>query len=238
MASVCIMQPAYLPWIGYFQRIAMSDAYVWLDHVKIDENNKTKFTNRNRILTAKGPDWLTIPYLKHSSPGLIINELLIDKSKNWQKKHWDKIKINYKNAPYFREHLPFFEDYYSKNFDLLTDAIEASTKYMLDFFGLDTPLIKSSSLGRLRAKSELNLDICHKLKAELYIAGPFSRGYLDKAIFQDNGIKVVYHDFVPAPYKQAQQGFVPYLSALDLMFNTSADEARKVLLSNSTWNEN
>lgn len=236
MSSVCIMQPAYLPWIGYFQRIAISDAYVWLDHVKIDENNKTKFTNRNRILTEKGPDWLTIPYLKSSSPGLIINELLIDKSKKWQKKHWDKIKLNYQRAPYFKSHEPFFEDYYRRDFDFLVDAIKASTDYMLDFFGLQTPILKSSDMDGLRSKSELNLDICKKTGADRYVAGPFSRDYLDHATFDQAHIRVVYHDFEPFPYQQMRDGFTPYLSAIDLMFNIEQPEARKLLTKNYQLN--
>lgn len=229
MVSICIMQPAYLPWIGYFQRLAFSDLLVSLDHVKIDENNKTKFTNRNRILTANGPTWLTIPYLKGSSPGLIINELAIDNSKKWQKKHWDIIRINYRHSPYFREHAPFFEDFYSRPHEMLVDAIEETTSYMLEYFDCNIPVRKSSTLGSLRSKSELNLDICQTVGAQLYIAGPFSRDYLDLSIFMAAGIRVMYHDFMIKPYLQTRPGFTPFLSAMDLMFNVSRAEARDII---------
>lgn len=229
MAVISIMQPAYLPWSGYIQRILASDLHVELDHVKIDRQTKTTFTNRNRILTAKGAEWLTIPYYRHSSPGLIINELMIDNSSGWQNLHWVKIRDNYKKAPYFKEHAPFFENFFHTPFERVTDAISTSTDYILKYFQNTTPIIKSSEMGKMRNKSDLVLDICQKMEASTYLAGPFSRDYLEMEPFNKAGIKVLYHDFEPREYPQMREGFTPYLSVLDLMMNVDRATAREII---------
>ena len=70
---VSINQPAYLPWLGYFHRIAVSDLHVVLDHVQFEKNS---FTNRNKVRTASGTPWLTVPVRSKGRFGdLAINEV-------------------------------------------------------------------------------------------------------------------------------------------------------------------
>ena len=82
---VSVNQPAYLPWLGYFDRIAASDLHVVLDNVQFEKNS---FVNRNRIMTARGPTWLTVPVQTSGKFGALpINELLIADDPRWAVKH-------------------------------------------------------------------------------------------------------------------------------------------------------
>lgn len=95
-------QPDYLPWLGYFDKIKRSDIYVFLDIVQYEKNS---FTNRNKIKTANGPVWLSIPVIKTNHFEMKMKDKLIDKNYDWQQKHLNAIYLAYKKAAYFeRKH--------------------------------------------------------------------------------------------------------------------------------------
>src|SRR5215470_5119272 len=93
-----IHQPAYLPWLGYFDRIAQSDAFIFLDNVQFERNS---FTNRNRIKTANGPIWLTVPVRLNGHLDQTILATEIDERRDWRRKHLRAIEQNYRRAPCF-----------------------------------------------------------------------------------------------------------------------------------------
>ena len=98
------MQPAYLPWLGYFDRIAKSDIHIILDHVPMDKNSKTKFLNRNKIRTLHGWNWLTVPIQSTKrEENIPINKLKISTNSNWQEKHWRTILNTYGKTEYFND---------------------------------------------------------------------------------------------------------------------------------------
>src|ERR1051326_8427944 len=99
---VSINQPAYLPWLGYFDRIAASDIHVVLDHVQFEKNS---FVNRNKVRTAQGATWLTVPVETSGKFGqLPIDQLQIASDQPWARKHWKTIEQCYAHAPYFDAH--------------------------------------------------------------------------------------------------------------------------------------
>ncbi len=103
---VSINQPAYLPWLGYFHRIAISDAHIVLDHVQLEKNS---FTNRNKIRTREGWGWLTVPVQTPGSSAIFpIKEVEIANQKPWAAKHWQTLRLNYSKAPFFDQHAAFF----------------------------------------------------------------------------------------------------------------------------------
>ncbi|MES2661921.1 MAG: WbqC family protein [Pseudomonadota bacterium] len=222
---VTIIQPAYLPWLGYFHRISCADIHVVLDHVQIDKNSKTKFANRNKIRTPQGWSWLTVPIkTKGKSGELELNAIEIDQEASWKEKHWQTIKTCYSKAPFFKQNASFFEEIYSKNWLHLCDLNAAITEYLLQHaFQIVTPSLTSSSMNLTQQKDDLILEICLQLKATQYISGPFGREYLDKDKFNKAGIEVIYHDYNHPTYTQLFQEFEPYMSAIDLLFNTGPD---------------
>ena len=215
--KISINQPAYLPWLGYYERIAASDLHVVLDHVQFEKNS---FINRNRIKTKNGPIWLTIPVLTSGRfQSLPIDQVIVDNRSDWKRKHWESINQAYGKSPYFFMCEAFLKEFYAAEWDLLLEYCMHSNKYILNLLSIKTPLILSSELGITSKKTNLVLDICKKLGATTYYSGALGKNYLDKDAFQANGIEVVYQDYPHPVYKQMGVPFVSHLSTLDLMCN-------------------
>jgi hypothetical protein len=217
---VSIMQPAYLPWLGYFHRIEMSDIHIVLDHVQIDRNSKTNFVNRNKVRTKQGWCWLTVPIKTKGKFGqLEINKLEVSDDKDWMDKHWATLMRNYSKALYFEEHKEFFEDCYSSPKSLVVHMNKGITNYLLRQLDIKTEMIRSSEMNPTKRKDDLILELCRKAGATIYVSGPFGRDYLQEEKFRENGIKIIYHEYIHPTYPQTYPGFEPYMSVIDLMFN-------------------
>lgn len=224
-----IMQPAYLPWLGYFDRIAKSDVFVVLDHVQMDMSSKTKFANRNKIRTKDGWIWLTVPLKTKGKHGdLYLNEIEIADDSSWSRKHLASLDANYRKASFYKEQRDFLNDVYDRKWPLLCDMCDEVTRYLLNAFDIKTQVLYSSQLKSRTTKSDLILDLCLEVGATEYISGPFGREYLDREAFKKAGIKVWFHDYPHPVYTQAFDGFEPYMSALDLLLNHGPD-SRKIL---------
>jgi hypothetical protein len=225
--TLTIMQPAYLPWLGFFERVLLSDVFVVLDNVQLDSSSKTNFTTRNKIRTPQGATLLTVPVKKKGNHGsLFIDQLEISNESNWKQKHWDSIKQFYAKAPFFREHRDFFEALYQKEHLLLAGLMEEIITYLIGALKINTKLIYSSSLENIHsAKDNLIADICTELNASIYISGPFGRDYLDRQLFKQKNIRLLFHDYKHPEYKQVFPGFEPYMSAIDLLFNHGPESA-------------
>lgn len=219
---VSIMQPAYLPWLGYFDRVAASDVHVVLDHVTMDHSSKTKFATRNRIRTPQGWCWLSIP-LDSATLREPISRLRISPDASWARKHLHALRHNYARAAHRSEYTAFFEAFYAETHTLLTRAISRSTEYFMRCLNLETPVVRSSELGLCGMGSELILEICKELGATTYLSGPFGRDYLDERSFHDAGIELLYHAYEHPEYPQAFPGFERFMSIVDLLFNCGDD---------------
>jgi hypothetical protein len=224
---ISIMQPAYLPWLGYFHRVAISDVHVVLDHVQMGDRS---FTNRNRIRTAKGWSWLTVPVETGGQRrALPICELAICGSRDWANKHWKTLTHNYARAPFFHEHQSFFADLYGREWKNLAELLRESTDYLLGAFGIKTPLRFSSQMHTQRKKNELIVELCRRVQARVYISGPLGRDYLQEQDFAAAGIELRYHDYQHPEYRQLHPGFEPFMSAVDLLFN-HGPASREILM--------
>lgn len=214
---VSIHQPAYLPWLGYFDRLVASDAHVVLDHVQFEKNS---FINRNKIRTRQGWGWLTLPILTAGRFGdLPINQVEIANETPWASKHWTALRMNYGKSPFFPEHADFFQTIYQRRWNKLVDLTGQITDYLVEAFRITTPRYFSSELKVGGKKDELVLNICRRLGAKVYLSGPMGRNYLREEMFQDAGITIRYHDYSHPTYPQTYPGFESYMAAVDLLFN-------------------
>jgi hypothetical protein len=217
---VSINQPAYLPWLGYFDRIARSDLHIVLDHVQLEHNTSTSFTNRNKIRQKTGWSWLTVPILtKGRQQGMAICDIEVDMRQPWQTKHWSTLSNTYSRAKYFADYRDELAGIYQRPVHKLTEIMEPLTDFLLTKFEINTPLVYSSTLPVTETKSTLVLELCQQAGATEYLSGPFGRDYLDLESFERAGIKVTWHDYQHPEYKQHHPGFEPYMSAIDLLFN-------------------
>jgi hypothetical protein len=213
---VSINQPAYLPWLGYFDRIAASDLHVVLDHVQFE---KGSFVNRNRVRTRDGSTWLTVPVRTKGRFGAApIATLEIDDSSGWRRKHWETLRQSYGRAPFFEQHAGFFASVYEREWPTLGPLCAEVTGYLLRELGISTPLVASHALDPRGAKDELVLDLCVKARATTYLSGALGRNYLREELFAARGIEVEYQDYVHPVYRQLGPGFEPAMAAVDLLF--------------------
>ena len=221
---VSINQPAYLPWLGYFDRIEASDIHIILDHVQFEKNS---FTNRNKIKTAQGTTWLTVPLLTKGKFGdLTIQTIEIDNKSKWAKKHLAGIAQNYRKSPFFKDYFPQLEELYNQEWANLNQLISKLNTLFLEWLKIDTKLIYSSDLGINSTKSQLVLDLCKEVEAKIYISGAIGRDYLETQLFNENKIEVVFQEYQHPTYNQLYQsedGFEYYMSILDLLFNHGKD---------------
>jgi hypothetical protein len=209
-------QPVYLPWLGLFHKIALSDAFCYFDNVQY---LKKDWNNRNQIKTQDGPIWLTVPVLSRGYREKKIREIEIDNSTPWRKKHWKSIYLNYKKAPFFSEYADFFEDAYKREWQYLTELNEYMLKWFLKELGIEVKYYKASEMDLKGHKSDLVLDMCKKLGADLYIFGALGKDYAKEEKFNREGIKIYFQDYKHPVYPQLWGNFLPFMSIIDLLFN-------------------
>ena len=213
---VGIHQPMYLPWLGLLDRIAQCDLFILLDNVCYSKNY---FLNRNKIKTATGWIWLTIPVLTKGDSNKIIKDVEIDNKNDWCKKHWMSLYYSYKNSPYYNNYSEYFENYYQREWRYLVEAISEMMHYLLKVLNIKTRIIMASSLGVSGKKEDLILNICNIVQADEYLSGPDGRNYLNLDLWEKNKIRVVFHEYQHPAYRQLHGNFMPLLSVIDLLFN-------------------
>lgn len=213
---ISVHQPQYIPWLGYFHKILDSDAFVFLENVQY---KKREFQNRNKVRTKNGFIWLTVPVISKGRYYQRIKDVEIDNTKPWQRKHWEGIKFNYSGAEFFNDYARFFERLYNEKWNRLLDLNVEIVKFFLDCFRIKTPLYFEDTLNVSGEGTERIIGICKGLGAKKYLSGTGGKGYLDEDLFEKNGIELLYQNFTHPEYKQAYDGFVPNLSAIDLLFN-------------------
>ncbi|RKY31386.1 MAG: hypothetical protein DRP67_02705 [Candidatus Omnitrophota bacterium] len=214
---IAIHQSHYLPWLRYWAKVAKSDVFVILDDVQFTKND---WQNRNKIKGPGGEVILTVPV--YQKFGQLINEVKIDNTKKWRHKHLYSILSFYKKAPYFEKYFPVFEKIYGQDWERLIDLNQTIFDYIKNFLGIKTKIIMSSSLNVEGKSSERLVNICKKLGGKVYLTGKYaSKVYLDKKLFEENGIEVEEHNWVCPEYPQQfkEIGFIPDLSIIDLLFN-------------------
>lgn len=210
------VQPSYLAWIPLFERMKMSDVFVHLDDV---EYSKNSFHNRNRIKTQNGPLTLTVPalYTGHSKENL--NQIKIDYSKPWQKKHWKSIEFAYGKAPFFKEVGPPIMDLLLSSWDTLADLNISIIEFFKKYLGIQTPTHRSSQLKVEGIANQKLVSLCKEFKADHFIVKPDTEEYHPKDFFASHGIAFTYFAPPQRAYVQLHGPFIPHLSALDYAMN-------------------
>src|SRR5688500_843131 len=118
MKTLAVLQPGYLPWLGYFDQMMRADVFVHYDDVQFDKHG---WRNRNRIKTASGVAWLTVPVLHKGLGEQPIHEVSIHHDAPWQRKQIATIRQAYAHAPFLDRYLPELEQLLEQRWDLLVD---------------------------------------------------------------------------------------------------------------------
>jgi len=216
---VAIHQPQFLPWLGYLDKIDQADLFVVLDTVQF---KKQEWQNRNRIRTAQGWQWLTVPILQKF--GQKLSDVRINPTVDWPAKHLRAIEMHYERA---RHRTRFFEGLralYRQPWEQLADLNLAVIRWLLDAFGIKTPIRLASEMMLREEATDRLIDICRTVGATHYLAGAGAAGYMDMPRFETSGLRIEVQDFRHPVYQQCYEPFVPGMAAIDLLF-TCGNEA-------------
>lgn len=218
MPTLGAHQPNYIPWIGYFNKMAVSDCFVLADDVQYSSQG---YTNRTRIKTAQGAQWLTVPVLTKGRGLQAIREVRIDHSRNWRRKHWKALCRNYAATPCFELHAGFFDDLYRREWRFLADLNIHIIEYLRRALGIEGPLYLSSELAIPPSDATGRIvQMAKKTGCASYISGRGgSTSYLREETFREAGVELQYNDFTHPVYPQRFGEFISGLSVLDLLFN-------------------
>jgi hypothetical protein len=213
-------QPVYLPWLGLFHKIALADTFVSFDRVQYLPKD---WNNRNRVRTAAGPVWLSVPVHKKGHREKPLDEIEIDNGKPWQRKHWRTLEMSYGKAPHFAAYHDFFGDVYNREWTHLAELNDHMLRWFLDTLGIGVRFEWASDHDFQGAKSALVLDMCRTLGADRFVFGALGRDYADLDAFAAAGVGVVFQDYRHPTYPQFHGGFEPHMSVVDLLFNCGPD---------------
>ncbi|ODS34146.1 MAG: WbqC-like protein family protein [Candidatus Scalindua rubra] len=220
---IAVHQPQYLPWLGYVDKIDKAEVFVILDNVQFKKN---EWQNRNRVKTAQGWQWITVPVL-YKFPEKI-NEVRINNDTNWNRKHLQALITNYSKAPCFANYKSFFEDIFSRSWDRLVDINIEIIKFLISALELKIKLVMASDLKLREEPTERLVDICKTLNGNKYLAGRDGIKYMNLEKFDKEGIEIVFQDFKHPVYNQLYKDFEPGMSAIDLLFNCG-DKSLEIL---------
>jgi hypothetical protein len=217
MTRVAIMQPTYLPWIGYFGLMNSVELFIFLDSVQF---TKRSWQQRNQIKNANGSQWLSVPVITKGRRDQKIHEVMIDPTANFGADHRKAIEYNYRKSPYFDVIAPELFSILDKPHQSLSNLNIELTLMLKQLLGIETPTLRSSEMNGEGYKADLLLSLCQEVNAEEYISPPGSQGYLDESdAFIEANIPIKYFDFHHPEYSQLFGEFLPYMSVIDLLFN-------------------
>jgi len=226
------MQPTYLPWLGYFDLISQSKDFVFLDNVKF---NKSSYHHQNKILSTNGMVLLSVP--THAYKGrmdTLINEVKVDDSKNWRKKHLTSIEQSYRKTAYYDEIYPKLKPIISGNFQYLSELNIELIKLFSSILSLDVNFHLASQIDvSATDRVEKLVELCQTLQCDTYYSPIGSLDYLDtvdnRLLFSLANIDVYFQKFEIIPYSQRRESFESHMSILDALMHCGPEGVKRLI---------
>jgi hypothetical protein len=218
-----ILQPSYIPWRGFFHQIQKADVFVFYDDVQYDRHG---WRNRNRIKTALGSQWLTIPLKSAGSQwkDARICDMQISWERKWNQAHFETLRHAYSKAPFFKQYEPMLRDWYCHEPENLADFTIKLTVDLARELGIrHTQFLRSSELSCSGTKTDRLLQVLEKVGARHYISGPSAKEYLETDELEKKGISVEWMTYDYPSYPQLYPPFDPQVSVIDLLLMTGPD---------------
>lgn len=229
--TVAIMQPYLFPYIGYYQLLVAADCFIVYDDVQFIKGG---WINRNRLLINGTPFLFTVP-LNSPSPNRNICEIDLGENALWYSKLLQTIAQGYHRAPYFEQVFALLERVLNNgSARTIADLIRVSFAEITAHLGLTIEIVPTSAhYGNQHLRSqERVLDICRLEQATDYVNAQGGRVLYNQEVFSRNGLQLHFLEPALRPYRQVGKGpFIPGLSIIDVLMNTSVDEANALLRS-------
>ncbi len=204
-----------MPWLGYFDKIASVDHFVLLDTVQFKKN---EWQNRNRIKSAQGSQWLTVP-VSYQFPEKI-NQVTLQNKIAWQKKQQKTLQTNYGKAPFYDRIIESLDRVFTDSWETIADLNCYVVKELAQLLGITTPIHRASEMGEFPEGADQRIiAITRHFNSNTYLAGHGGKAYMDIETFRQAGITVRFQHYNHPVYPQLYGAFIPFLSLLDLVFN-------------------
>lgn len=226
--SLVAMQPALLPWAGYFNLIAQADDFVFLDDVQLE---KQSWQTRNRLLVGNRVNWIVLPVRHYSSTQTIAATTLMD-HRRWADKLARGFKLNYGRHLHYVDALEIIEEAQKPEVNNLAEFNEAIIRFISSRLEFTPRMCKASSLQLAGARSDRLIDLCNKLEATEYLSPRGALTYLSDDQFVEKSPAVLrVQEYIPGPYpQQGSIEFVSHLSILDVVANLGWKSTRNYVL--------
>jgi hypothetical protein len=227
---VAIHQPNFLPWLGYFDKIARADIFVVLDSVQFSKTGGT-WSNRVQMLVAGRPAWLTVPVVRSYHGVRTYREMEISADPSWRAKLLRTIQLNYAAAPHFAAVFPVIEGAMATQTRHLAEFNETALAALCAGLELDAgKFVRSSALAVAGAATDLLVAIVQATGGAAYMAGGQAAAYQEDAQFAAAGIELIYQEFQHPSYPQINSpSFVAGLSIVDALMNCGWQGTRRLL---------
>lgn len=231
---LAILQSSYIPWKGYFDIIRAVDHFILYDDAQYTKND---WRNRNRIKTAAGPRWLTIPVRTEGRFGQAIKDVEVADTR-WAAKHWKSLVTHYAKARFSGELFAPLSDCYTKAAVLpkLGEINELFIRRICGLLGIETSIARSMDYNLNGDRVDRLIGLCQQVGASEYLSGPAAKSYLDETRFNEFGIAVRWMDYAGyPPYPQLHSPpFLHDVTVLDLLLNVGLERAEDYLLAART----
>ena len=216
--NVAIHQPDYIPWLGLFYKMYLSDVFIHLDDAQYSNEAAHNF---NVLKTPQGELRLKFPVEQHL--GDLINMVRPKYELKWREKHLRTMEMNYAKAKYFKEVFPELKDVFMVDYPNVAALNIAINEYIAGKFGIKPKFVLSSDLDIHTKREEKVIDLTLAVGGTRYISGNGAKAYQVDSHFTDKGIELSYLDYKPITYPQLWKTFLPCMSALDFIFNCGYD---------------
>ncbi|GAC1576684.1 MAG: WbqC family protein [Candidatus Elarobacter sp.] len=215
--TAVVLQPSYLPWRGYFDLVDRADVFVFYDDVQYDKHG---WRNRNRVKTANGPAWLTVPVHAHGAvrEGATIADIAVDHRRDWVRTHLETLRHAYRRQPYYARYAPLIASILEKRHPRLVDLTIELTVALARELGSTTRFVRSSEFAAHGAKNDRLLDVLERIGATRYLSGPSARAYIDPERFAAAGIALEYAEYAYPAYEQNHGPYERAISLVDTLF--------------------
>jgi hypothetical protein len=229
--KLAIMQPYFLPYLGYFSLIKHTDEFILFDTVQFIRHG---WIERNRILKpSNGWQYIMVPLKKHSRETLI-KDIEINNDQQWKEKILAQLQHYKKQAPYFSNVIDILNEIFSKEYATIVDLNLASLKTVCNYLGINTPIqvfsLMNIDIEPANAPDEWALNICKALgNVDEYWNPPGGQSFFDRKKYENAGINLKFHSAILTDYDQKRNVFEPGLSILDVMMFNSIEEINKML---------
>jgi hypothetical protein len=219
--KIAIMQPYFMPYIGYWQLMNYADKFIIYDKI---EYTKKGWINRNRILLNGSDALFTLPLKKGSDFESIHEKKLANNFHIEKQKIIRRIEGAYRKSPNYNDGMELVSRIFSYQTESLFEFIYKSIELTREYLGIDTELIISSSLpiNEQLSSQERVIEICKTVKASEYINPIGGVNLYNEKDFLDSGVKLYFQKVGDVVYDQSCVNYVPNLSIIDvIMFNTT-----------------